>query len=406
MRQSSSTRARADRRAANTRPISSPSTTSCASPAARTSSARAAARPPIRPSASASASPRSIRSRTTSCSSASSRPQRNEPPDIDVDFEHERREEVIQYIYRQIRPRRAPASPPPSSPIAARSPSAMSARPSACRRTRSARSPASIWGWAAAGSRGDDVTPRRARRRRARACARCCELVDEICRLPAPPVAACRRLRHHPRAGSTSWCRSMNARDGGPHPHRMGQGRSRRARHPQGRRARRSACSPASARLSSLLEAALRRRRSTLADRSRRRIPPVYDMLQPRRFASACSRSRAARRCRCCRGCKPQEFYDLVIEVAIVRPGPDPGRHGASLSAPPAGHREGRQLPVQHGAATTVLKKTLGVPLFQEQAMKIAIVAGGLHAGGSRQAAPRHGDLQAHRHHRHIPATR
>ena len=30
---------------------------------------------------------------------------------------------------------------------------------------------------------------------------------------------------------------------------------------------------------------------------------------------------------------KPRRFYDLVIEVAIVRPGPDPGRHGASLSA-------------------------------------------------------------------------
>ena len=40
---------------------------------------------------------------------------------------------------------------------------------------------------------------------------------------------------------------------------------------------------------------------------------------------SACSRSRAARRCRCCRGCKPRSFYDLVIEVAIVRPGPIQG---------------------------------------------------------------------------------
>ena len=44
-----------------------------------------------------------------------------------------------------------------------------------------------------------------------------------------------------------------------------------------------------------------------------------------RRHASASSRSKAARRCRCCRGCKPKEFYDLVIEVAIVRPGPIQG---------------------------------------------------------------------------------
>ncbi len=38
--------------------------------------------------------------------------ERDEPPDIDVDFEHERREEVIQWIYRKIGPHRAPLSPP------------------------------------------------------------------------------------------------------------------------------------------------------------------------------------------------------------------------------------------------------------------------------------------------------
>ena len=44
-------------------------------------------------------------SQTTFCSSASSRADRGEPPDIDVDFEHERREEVMQYIYRALRAR-------------------------------------------------------------------------------------------------------------------------------------------------------------------------------------------------------------------------------------------------------------------------------------------------------------
>ena len=39
------------------------------------------------------------------CSSASSAKERNEPPDIDVDFEHQRREEVMQYVYAQVRPR-------------------------------------------------------------------------------------------------------------------------------------------------------------------------------------------------------------------------------------------------------------------------------------------------------------
>ena len=49
------------------------------------------------------------RSRATSicCSSVSSRAERNEPPDIDVDFEHERREEVIQYIYQRYGRERA-----------------------------------------------------------------------------------------------------------------------------------------------------------------------------------------------------------------------------------------------------------------------------------------------------------
>ena len=72
---------------------------SSASRGSRASSARAAARPPTPPSATCSASPRSIRSRTNCCSSASSPQERREPPDIDVDFEHERREEVIQWIY-------------------------------------------------------------------------------------------------------------------------------------------------------------------------------------------------------------------------------------------------------------------------------------------------------------------
>ena len=78
------------------------------------------------------------------------------------------------------------------------------------------------------------------------------------------------------------------------------------------------------------------------------------------------------------------KFYDLVIEVAIVRPGPDPGRHGASLSARGAAARSrSSSLAVpEHGpptSSTQVLGKTLGVPLFQEQAMKLAIVAAELH---------------------------
>ncbi|HEU5444271.1 MAG TPA: error-prone DNA polymerase, partial [Pseudolabrys sp.] len=71
---------------------------------------------------------------------------------------------------------------------------------------------------------------------------------------------------------------------------------------------------------------------------------------------------------------KPKNFYDLVIEVAIVRPGPIQGD-----MVHPYLRRRRRQEQVTYPskALEAVLAKTLGVPLFQEQAMKIAIVAAG-----------------------------
>ena len=68
---------------------------------------------------------------------------------------------------------------------------------------------------------------------------------------------------------------------------------------------------------------------------------------------------------------KPKTFYDLVIEVAIVRPGPIQG----DMVHPYLRRREGKD-PVEYPSEElrAVLKKTLGVPLFQEQAMQIAII--------------------------------
>jgi hypothetical protein len=70
-------------------------------------------------------------------------PERREPPDIDVDFEHERREEVIQYVYGNTAGT-APGWRRPSSPTGRARPFAKSARRSACRRTSPARSPARL----------------------------------------------------------------------------------------------------------------------------------------------------------------------------------------------------------------------------------------------------------------------
>jgi DNA-directed DNA polymerase III PolC len=71
---------------------------------------------------------------------------------------------------------------------------------------------------------------------------------------------------------------------------------------------------------------------------------------------------------------KPKEFYDLVIEVAIVRPGPIQG----NMVHPYLRRRQGiEKVSYPSKELEAVLSKTMGVPLFQEQAMKIAIVAGG-----------------------------
>jgi error-prone DNA polymerase len=71
---------------------------------------------------------------------------------------------------------------------------------------------------------------------------------------------------------------------------------------------------------------------------------------------------------------KPRCFYDLVIEVAIVRHGPIQG----DMVHPYLRRREGKERPeYPKPELEGVLKKTLGVPLFQEQAMKVAIVGAG-----------------------------
>jgi error-prone DNA polymerase len=71
---------------------------------------------------------------------------------------------------------------------------------------------------------------------------------------------------------------------------------------------------------------------------------------------------------------KPKNFYDLVIEVAIVRPGPIQGD-----MVHPYLRRRNNEEPVEYPSKELkeILSRTLGVPLFQEQAMKIAIVAAG-----------------------------
>jgi error-prone DNA polymerase len=75
---------------------------------------------------------------------------------------------------------------------------------------------------------------------------------------------------------------------------------------------------------------------------------------------------------------KPRTYYDLVIEVAIIRPGPIQGD-----MVHPYLRRRGGLEPVSYPSAEVegVLKRTLGVPIFQEQVMQLAIVAAGFTPG-------------------------
>ncbi|WP_278894019.1 error-prone DNA polymerase [Pseudomonas oryzihabitans] len=96
---------------------------------------------------------------------------------------------------------------------------------------------------------------------------------------------------------------------------------------------------------------------------------------------------------------KPQTFYDLVIEVAIVRPGPIQG----GMVHPYLRRRTGQEEISYPPELERVFGRTLGVPLFQEQVMELAILAADYTPGEADQlrrsmaAWKRHGGLEPHR---------
>ena len=97
---------------------------------------------------------------------------------------------------------------------------------------------------------------------------------------------------------------------------------------------------------------------------------------------------------------RPRRFYDLVIEVALVRPGPIQG----GMVHPFLRRWTGEEAPVSpHPCLDPILDRTLGVPLFQEQVMQIAMVGAGYTPGEADQlrrdmaAWKKHGRLERHR---------
>src|SRR5262245_66644359 len=79
---------------------------------------------------------------------------------------------------------------------------------------------------------------------------------------------------------------------------------------------------------------------------------------------------------------RPDHFYDLVVEVAIIRPGPIVGQ----MVHPFLARRRGREpVTYAHPALEPILKRTLGVPLFQEQLLRMAMEVAGFSGGEAEE---------------------
>jgi DNA-directed DNA polymerase III PolC len=292
---------------------------------------------------------------------------RDEPPDIDVDFEHERREEVIQYIYRRFGRHRAGLC---ATVIHYRSKRAIREVGTAMGLSRDtvAAMSSQVWGW------GVDALPEErlvelgldpADRRLAQTMA----LVDEIIGFPRHlsqhvggfvmtegPLDALVPIENAAMEDRTVICWDKDDIDalGILKVDVLALGMLTCIR-----------------KAFDLLAGHLGQR-YTLAT-----LPPedpaVYDMLCKADSLGVFQVESRAQMNFLPR-MRPRTFYDLVIEVAIIRPGPIQG----DMVHPYLRRRRGEEkVEFPSDALGRVLGKTLGVPLFQEQAMQIAIIGAG-----------------------------
>jgi len=299
-------------------------------------------------------------------------PERNEPPDIDVDFEHERREEVIQYVYGKYGRAHAGIA---ATVITYRSRSAAREVGKAFGLSEDAVGAlaGNIWGWSSASVNGNDA-------RRAgldpdeRRIAQMMELSREIIGFP-------RHLSQH--VGGFVITRSR-LDEVVPILHSAMDGRDIIEWDKDDLDALKMLKIDV---LALGMLTAMKKALDLLESRysetlSLARIPAedseVYDMIC-RADTTGVFQIESRAQMTMLPRLRPRSFYDLVIEVAIVRPGPIQGdmvhpylrrRQGLEQVHYPRPSPEHDQMELEN-----VLKKTLGVPLFQEQAMRIAIVA-------------------------------
>ncbi len=301
-------------------------------------------------------------------------PERNEPPDIDVDFEHERREEVMQYIYEKYGRHRAGLA---ATVITYRTRSAVREVGKAFGLSDDTIGALSgtIWGWSSAGVRRVGLDPADRTMQRVMA------LSQELIGFP-------RHLSQH--VGGFVMTRDrldemvpvMNA---------AMEDRTT----VEWDKDDLDALRMLKVDVLALGMLSCIRRAFEFLDRHYGEAltlatipsedPAVYRMLQRADSLGVFQVESRAQMTMLPR-LKPANFYDLVIEVAIVRPGPIQG----DMVHPYLRRRQGLEQVVYpspapgHGAPDEleqVLGRTLGVPLFQEQAMKIAIVAAGFTPG-------------------------
>lgn len=301
--------------------------------------------------------------------------ERNEPPDIDVDFEHERREEVIQYLYAKYGRERAALA---AAVISYRPKSALRdvGRALGLDPDQVDRLARSVAWWD-----GRQVLPERLREAgfdpdhpRLR---QLMKLVNELVGFP-------RHLSQH--VGGFVISRGPLSRlvpiENAAMPGRTVIQWDKDDLDALGLlKIDVLALGMLSALRRALeLVSARRGRPFTLADIPAE-DPQVYDMIQRADTMGVFqieSRAQMAMLPRM----KPRCFYDLVIEVAIVRPGPIQG----GMVHPYLRRRQGLE-PVSYPseAVQSVLERTLGVPIFQEQVMQIAMVAAGFTPGEADQ---------------------
>ncbi len=292
---------------------------------------------------------------------------RDEPPDIDVDFEHERREEVIQYVYGRFGRHRAGLC---ATVICYRTRGAVREVGKALGLSPdvTAALAGSIWGWSEDGidpqevaGLGLDASDRRL--------ALCLELSRQLIGFP-------RHLSQHPggfliargrldelvpienasmeKRTIVSWDKDDIEALGMLKVDVLALGM-----------------------LTCLAKGFDLLRKHYRLDLTPATVPAedmaVYDMLSRADFIGVFQVESRAQQTMLPR-LKPQCFYDLVIEVAIVRPGPIQG----DMVHPYLRRRQGiEKANFPSEELKGILEKTLGVPLFQEQCMKIAIVAAG-----------------------------